>query len=250
MSSGSTTWLRRPRPRTRSVVLDKLEEVFDRSEEWRCGPEDRPRRPLQARRGSSCRRHLTERTEHEPRRALRWLRLAGGDDWGSAWNSNAIRAWIEASARTVQGVASRERYAQCRESVGEHSNACTIDKSKEPLHGAKDSFGLRSMVPRRGQTGRRRTTNLAKFWFEEAWYALPHDPTAPTHLALEHLETLVDKSTFHSLCGCSTALRLTSDLEGEYAARSNARIAATHSRERRQKRGEGVCRLAPVLRST
>ena len=163
------------------IVLEKLEENFERSEEWRRAGEPPPS-PLVRAAHLLVQKALDRTEEHEPQRTLRWLKLTGGDTWGSSQSTSAIRGWIEAKP---------ERYkALFRESVTRAAQSGNFDEDKlrvkRPLHGASppSDFG-RWCLTQIEQIERDET--LAKLWFEEAWYALLHGNGADG-LTLEHLE--------------------------------------------------------------
>ena len=166
-------------------VLDRLEKIFERSDEWqRTGRP--PASPL-ARAASWLVQKALDRTdEHEPQRTLRWLRLAGGENWGSS----SIRAWIEARPKRFMGLL-REGVAQCRR--WEHFETARREVTRL-LHGARppSDYGrwcLEEIEPAEGNDDR------ARFWFEEAWDALLRDEGAE-RLCLEHLEAAAKRNSF------------------------------------------------------
>ena len=169
------------RPEELVIVLEKLEENFERSEGWRRAGEPPPS-PLVRAAHLLVQRALDRTEEHEPQRTLRWLKLTGGDTWGSSQSTSAIRGWIEAKP---------ERYkALFRESVTRAAQSGNFDedklRAKRPLHGASppSDFG-RWCLTQIEQVEHDET--LSKFWFEEAWHALRCGDGADG-LTLEHLE--------------------------------------------------------------
>ena len=169
------------RPGELVIVLEKLEETFERSEGWRRA-EEPPPSPLVRAAHLLVQKALDRTEEHDPQRTLRWLKLTGGDTWGSSQSTIAIRGWIEAKP---------ERYKDLfRESVTRAAQSGNFDEGKlsvkRPLHGASppSDYG-RWCLTQIGQGELDET--LSKFWFEEAWYALLCG-TGADGLTLEHLE--------------------------------------------------------------
>ena len=171
------------RPQDVVIVLDKLAEFFERSDEWRLTGEP-PASPLARRTSELVPKALEQADVHDARRVLRWLRLAGGDDWVSSQNSGAIRDWIEARP---------ERYKELlRQSVAECMQSGNFDtdkwKVKRPLHRAKPAsdYGRWCLEEIEHAEG---NDNLTAFWFEEAWCTLLNG-TGDDSLTLEHLEAV------------------------------------------------------------
>ena len=191
------------RPQDVVIVLEKLEEIFERSEEWRLAG-DSPASPLARAARLLVQKALDRTVEHEPKRTLRWLRLAGGDNWGSSQRTTGIRAWIEARP---------ERYMELlRESVAQCARLGNLETAKRPLHGAAapSDYGRWCLGEIERAEG---NDNLTRFWFEEAWEALRRDEGADG-LALEHLELAAASN--ESLGGVFDTLRAT-DLHGPLA---------------------------------
>ena len=212
------------RPGDAFIVLDKLEEVFNRSEEWRRTGRP-PASPLARAARLLVQKALDQTEEHEPQRALRWLRLAGGDDWGSSQSSNAIRGWIEARPERCKDLL-RESVARCRR----WENIQTARRRvKRLLHGARtpSDFGRWCLGEIERADG---NDNLARFWFEEAWDALLHD-TGAEHLTLEHLEAVATKNA--SLVRVFDCLR-TTDLDGPLAKRECEDRQLEHDRHQKE----------------
>lgn len=214
------------RPEDAAVVLDKLEEVFKRSEDSR--RTGRPPASSLARAARLLVQKALDRTkEHEPQRTLRWLKLAGGENWGSSQSTKAVRAWIEAKP---------QRYKELlREAVAEYRRCETTRTAKRRverlLHGARtpSDYGrwcLEEIEPAEGND------NLIKFWFEEAWNALLHGKGAE-HLTLEHLESVATKNA--SLVRVFDRLR-TTDLDGPLARmeREDRQLAPVRRRKAEQ----------------
>ena len=163
------------------VVLDKLADIFERSEEWWLTGES----PIQVPTRSVAALLTTALDRDEaldPRRAIRWLRLVGADDDADPECSQAIRGWIEARPERYKELL-RESVAQCLES---RSPGHRLRKAKEPLHGAEvpSDYGTWCLgeIERAGDD-----PELVRFWFEEAWAVLVAGNGAD-RLALEHLE--------------------------------------------------------------
>lgn len=172
---------RESRPEDLVVVLKALEESFERSEEWRQTGEP-PASPLVHPAGVLVRKALEQTDGRDLERSLRWLRLASGDDWGLSQNSTAIRGWIEAEPERFKALL-RESVAQCVQSGNFDERKLRV---KRPLHGASPpSDHGRWCLAQIDQVGF--DEELAKFWFEEAWYALLRGNGADG-LTLEHLE--------------------------------------------------------------
>ena len=207
------------RPGDAVIVLDKLEEVFDRSEEWRRTGRP-PASPLAHAARLLVQKALDQTEEHEPQRTLRWLKLAGGDDWGSSQSSNAIRGWIEARPERYKDLL-RESVAQCRRWEN-------IQTAKRLLHGARtpSDYGRWCLGEIERAEG---NENIARFWFEEAWDALRRDE-GTDGLKLEHLECAAVAN--ETLGRVFDALR-TEDLHGpsDESEREDRQLAL----ERRQK---------------
>ena len=169
------------RPEDVAIVLDKLEEVFERSEEWRRTGRP-PASPLAHAARLLVQKALERTEEHEPQRTLRWLRLAGGSIWGSSRSSNVITDWIEARPERYKELL-REAVAQCRR--WENFEAARR-KATRLLHGAKcpSDYGRWCLEEIERVED---NDNLARFWFEEAWDALRRGE-GTGGLTLEHLE--------------------------------------------------------------
>ena len=169
------------RPQDLVIVLDKLEEVFERAQEWTVTGEPPPS-ALALSAGVLVRKGLEQTDGQDFERSLRWLRLAGGDDWGLSRNSTAIRAWIEAKPERFK--------ALLMESVTRSVQSGNFDEEKlrvkRPLHGSSppSDYG-RWCLTQIDQV--ELDEILTKFWFEEAWYALLLVNGADS-LTLEHLE--------------------------------------------------------------
>ena len=213
-------------PEDAAVVLDKLEEVFERSEDSRRTGRP-PASPLARAARLLVQKALDRATEHEPQRTLRWLRLAGGGDWGSSPSSNAIRAWIEASPERYKELL-REAVAQCQR----WENIQTAKRQvKRLLHGARtpSDYGRWCLEEIELAEG---DDNLSRFWFEEAWYALLHDKGAE-HLTLELLEAVATRNV--SLVRVFDSLR-TSDLDGPLARMEREDRQRALDRRRKEER--------------
>ena len=213
-------------PEDAAVVLDKLEEVFERSEDSRRTGRP-PASPLARAARLLVQKALDRATEHEPQRTLRWLRLAGGGDWGSSPSSNAIRAWIEASPERYKELL-REAVAQCQR----WENIQTAKRQvKRLLHGARtpSDYGRWCLEEIELAEG---DDNLSRFWFEEAWYALLHDKGAE-HLTLELLEAVATRNV--SLVRVFNNLR-TSDLDGPLARMEREDRQRALDRRRKEER--------------
>ena len=170
-------------------VLDRLEKIFERSDEWR--RTGRPPASSLARAARLLVQMALDRTkEYEPQRTLRWLRLAGGENWGSSQSTKSIRAWIEARPARYKELL-REGVAQCRQ--WENFGAARREVTRL-LHGARppSDYGRWCLEESERAEG---NDNRAKFWFEEAWDALLHDKGAE-RLCLEHLEDVATRNSF------------------------------------------------------
>ena len=170
-------------PEDAAVLLDKLVDIVERSEEWRLTgelPVSIPARTV----GALVKMALHRTDEQETRRTLRWLQLVGADDDVDPETSRAICEWVEARPKRYKELL-REAAAQCLETAD--AGVC-IRRAKHSLHGAAvpPDFGTWCLgeIERSGSS-----PNLAGFWFEEAWYALEHDSGADG-LTLEHLESV------------------------------------------------------------
>ena len=164
-----------------AIVLDNLEEVFERSEEWQVMGEP-PASPLAHTAGVLLRKVLGQTDGHDPGRTFRWLKLAGGDGGGNSRTAQAIREWIEAQPERYK-LLLREGVVQCWPSIHAQDS---IRQLKRPLHGARvpSDYGRWCLTEvERVQ----KDEDLAGFWFEEAWYALLHGNGAEG-LTLEHFE--------------------------------------------------------------
>lgn len=206
------------------IVLDQLEDVFHRCEEWKLTGEP-PDSALAHVAGMLVAKTLDQLDVEEPARTLVRLRLTGGGHFGDPESLQSIRDWIEARPERYMALL-RENVARCRESPD--FDDC-ISRAMDPLHGAKvpSDYG-RWCLGEAERVGP--NVNLAKFWFEEAWYALlRHDGS--DGLALEHLEALVRSQP--QLVRVFEGLRST-EIQGEPAA--TRRRTWQHNRERRRKR--------------
>ena len=170
-------------------ILHRLEKIFERSDEWRRTGRP-PASPLARAARWLVKRALDRTEEHEPQRTLRWLRLAGGENWGSSSSTKSIRAWIEARPGRYKALL-REGVAQCQR--WEHFGATRREVTRL-LHGAQppSDYGRWCLEESERAEG---NDNRARFWFEEAWDALLHDKGAEG-LCLEHLEGVATKNTF------------------------------------------------------
>ena len=171
------------RPEDAASVLDKLMDIVERSEEWNLTgelPASIPARAVAA----LVKMALERADEHDTRRTLRWLQLAGADDDVDSESSRAICEWIEARPERYKELL-REAAAQCLEMTD--AGVC-IRRAKHSLHGAAvpPDYGIWCL----GESERSGCSpTLAVFWFEEAWYALEHYSGADG-LTLEHLEAV------------------------------------------------------------
>lgn len=241
---------RSSRPEDAAVVLDRLADLFDGSEEWRLTGE--PPHPVLARAaGALAGKALSQADDRDLRRTLRWLRVAGGDDWGDPDSSRAIRSWIEARPERYKGLL-RESASASRHLESQEFNA-HMRLAKESLHGAKvpSDYGrwcLEEIARAEGNE------DLAGFWFEEAWNTLLHDggangltleggidwcPAAAfalhdngaEGLTLERLEAVAAGDA--QLARVFDGLRLT-DLHGEFAAMQRRKWQRSRERRRQQ----------------
>jgi len=172
---------RESRSQDLAIVLDNLEEVFERSKEWRAMGEP-PASPLARTAGGLVGKALGQTDGHDPRRTFRWLKLAGGDGGGDSRTARVIREWIEAQPERYKSLI-REGVVQCPASIDAQESRRIAKRS---LHGAK----VPSDYGRWCLTRTERAQNdegLAGFWFEEAWYALLDDKGSEG-LTLEHFE--------------------------------------------------------------
>ena len=214
-------------PEDAATVLGKLEEIFDRSEEWRQTGRP-PATPLACAAPLLVRKALDRAEEHDPQRTLRWLKLAGGvDDWGSSPGSSTIRGWIEARPGRYKELL-REAVAQClrRENI-----QTAKQRVERVLHGAKtpSDYGRWCLE----EIERiKDNDNLARFWFEAAWDALLHDK-GTEDLTLEHLEAIATRNA--SLVQIFDRLR-TTDLDGPLAKmeRKDRQRTLVHRRNKEQ----------------
>ena len=213
------------RPEDAGVVLDKLEGIFERSEEWKLTGEP-PASPLVRTASALVKKALDQADDQDPQRTLRWLRLAGGDHWGDPQRARAIRNWIEARPERYKELL-RESVARCLGSPD--FDACKW-RAKQPLHGAKapSDYGRWCL----GQA--ENDEALVKYWFEEAWCALLHDNGADG-LALEHLEDVA--ATNSQLARVFDGLRST-DIHSQLARAQ--RRDRERSRERRREREQAL----------
>ena len=186
------------------VVLDKLADIFERSEEWWLTGESPIRVPIRSV-ASLVTKALERGEELSSRRAVRWLRLVGADDDADPECSQAIRGWIEARPQRYKELL-RQSVAQCRESP---SPGHRFRKAQEPLHGAEvpSDYGTWCLgeIERAGND-----PELVGFWFEEAWNALvnAHGAAGLTLEQLEgvaagdaHLEEVFDELRSRDACG-------------------------------------------------
>ena len=171
------------RPEDAVVVLDKLADIVETSEEWKLAgelPASVPARMV----GALVRSALARANEQGTRRTLRWLKLAGANEDADSESSRTIREWVEARPERYKELL-REAAAQCR---GTTAVDVCIRKAKQSLHGAAvpSDYGIWCLgeIERTGCS-----PNLTKFWFEEAWNALEQDNGADG-LKLEHLEAV------------------------------------------------------------
>ena len=166
-----------------SVVLDKLADIFERSEEWWLTGESPIRIPVRSV-AALVTRALKCDEEWSSRRAVRWLRLVGADDGADPERSQAVRDWIEARPERYKELL-RESVARCLEAP---SPGYWFLKAKALLHGAEvpSDYGRWCLgeVERAGDL-----PELVRFWFEEAWNALVNGHGA-AGLALEQLESV------------------------------------------------------------
>ena len=171
------------RPEDAVVVLDKLADIVERSEEWKRAGE-LPASVPACTVGALVPRALARANEQDTRRTLRWLKLAGANEDADSESSRAIREWVEARPERYKELL-REAAAQCR---GTTDVDVCIRKAKQSLHGAAvpSDYGIWCLgeIERTGCS-----PNLIKFWFEEAWNALEQDNGADG-LKLEHLEAV------------------------------------------------------------
>ncbi|MDE2824561.1 MAG: hypothetical protein OXK79_13755, partial [Chloroflexota bacterium] len=198
---------RESRPQDLAVVLDNLEEIFERSEEWRNMGEP-PASPLAHTAGVLVGKALGQTDGHVPGRTFRWLKLAGGDGGGDSRTARVIREWIEAQPERYKSLL-REGVVQCPASIDAQESRRTAKRS---LHGAK----VPSDYGRWCLTGIERAQNdegLAGFWFEEAWYALL-DGKGSEGLTFEHFEDATESNP--SLKPLFNSLRCTA-LDGRLA---------------------------------
>ena len=207
-----------------AIVLDQLEDVFHRCEEWKLTGEP-PDSALAHVAGMLVAKTLDQLDVEEPARTLARLRLTGGGHWGDPESLQSIRDWIEARPERYM-VLLRENVARCRESPD--FDDC-ISRAKEPLHGAEvpSNYG-RWCLGEAERSGS--NANLAKFWFEEAWYALLND-TGADSLTLEHLETVA--TTNAPLVQVFDRLRFT-DINSQLAKmqREHGQRSLAHRQER------------------
>ena len=198
---------RESRAQDLAIVLDKLEEVFERPKEWRVMREA-PASPLARAANVLVKRALFEADSHDSRRTLRWLRLAAGSGSSNQPSASAIRDWIGDRPERYK-VLLREGVVQCQPTDG--VDECRR-RAKRPLHGARvpHDYGRWCLteIERIGRDGR-----LARFWFEEAWNALLHGDGADG-LTLEDLETTAETNA--GLASVHDCLRHT-DLHGPLA---------------------------------
>ena len=195
------------RPEDVIIVLEKLKEHFERSEEWRRA-EEPPPSPLVRAAHPLVQKALDRTEEHEPKRTLCWLKLTGGDTWGSSQSTIAIRGWIEAKP---------ERYKVLfGESVTRAAQSENVDEDrlnvKRPLHGASPPSDFGRWCLTQIEQGEHDET-LAKLWFEEAWHALLFGNGADG-LTLEHLEHTAAR--YPSLAPAFDDLRST-DINSQFA---------------------------------
>ena len=172
------------RPRDAVIVLEKLEEIFDRPKVWRLAGES-PAAPLARAARLLVQKALEHTDERQSGRTLRWLRLVGGDDWDSSQSTRAIRAWIEDWPERYKELL-REAVAQCH---GWENFAKARRKVERLFLGVKtpSDYGRWCLEEIERVDG---NDNLTRFWFEEAWFALLGNSGADG-LTLEHLEDTV-----------------------------------------------------------
>ena len=165
------------------VVLDKLADIFERSEEWRLTGESPIRVPGRSV-AALVTRALERDEEWSSRRAVRWLRLVGADDDADPECSQAVRDWIEARPERYKELL-RESVARCLEAP---SPGYRFPKAKALLHGAEvpSDYGIWCLGEIERAGGDR---ELVGFWFEEAWNAFVNGHGA-AGLALEQLESM------------------------------------------------------------
>ena len=206
------------------VVLDKLADIFERSEVWMLTGEP----PIQVSIrsvGALVKKALDRGEELNSRRAVRWFRLVGADDDADPECSQVIRDWIEARPERYKKLL-RESVAQCLESPGFDRR---IRSAKKPLHGAgvPSDYGTWCLgeIESAGDN-----PELVMFWFEESWDALIGGNGADG-LALEHLEAVAARDAhlaeaFDKLRSC--------DICGELA-RSERRHRQRNREHRRER---------------
>ena len=215
------------RPEDAAVVLDKLVDNVDRSEEWKLKgklPASVPGRTV----GALVKMALERDGEQETRRTLRWLQIAGAGRYVDSEASLAICEWVEARPERIKELL-REAAAQCLETTD--AGVC-IRRVKHSLHGAAvpPDYGTWCLgkIERSGSS-----PNLAGFWFEEAWHAFEHDGGADG-LTLDHLEAVA--ASDERLAEIHDRLRFC-DFSDRYAEtrRRHHQRALARRREREQK---------------
>ena len=148
------------------VVLDKLADIFERSEEWWLTGTSPIRVPIRSV-AELVAKVLKRGEELGSRRALRWLRLVGADDDADPEISQVIRGWIEARPERYKELL-RESVARC---VNSPSPGHRFLRARQPLHGARvpSDYGAWCLgeIERAGGN-----PEPARFWFYEAWDAL------------------------------------------------------------------------------
>ena len=198
---------RATRPDDAVVVLDELALIFERSEQWKLTCEPPIPIPMRAV-GTLVKKALGRGEEPNPRQALRWLRLVGGDVEIDSESVCAIRDWIEAWPHRYKELM-RESVAWCSESTD--FGGC-IRRAKQPLQEARipSDYG-RWCLGEIDFTSD--NMDSAGFWFEEAWDTLV-DGHGADGLKLEHLEAVAAREShlmeaFECVRSC--------DVHGQYA---------------------------------
>ena len=219
---------RTSRPEDAVVVVDTLANIFERSEEWKLTgepPDLVPARAVDA----LVQKALRPADDHDLRRTFRWLRLVGGDDDADSDSVRAIRDWIEGRPERYKELL-REGAALCLDAA--NVDVC-MQRAKRSLQGARvpSDYGRWCLSEIDRTEG---NSNLARFWFEEAWGVLV-DGGGTTGLTLEQLETVATRD--EHLGAVLDALR-SCDIHGQFAEMQ--RRCSQRSNERRREREQAL----------
>ena len=211
------------RPEDLEIILDKIGDIFDRSEAWKMTGE-LPDSALAQAAGTLVANALDRLGDQDLKRTFRWLRLVGGEGWADVDSLNAIRDWIEARPKRYNELV-REGVTQCLKTTD--FNACVM-RIKEPLRGARTPTGYGRWCLDEVNRAEK-NEDLARFWFKEAWFALRHQDGADG-LTGEQLESIA--AGIPDLADVQDKLRSLDEKAAEQSAQIRQRM---HVRQRERK---------------